>query len=83
MIVEKYSKYRDKVDHLLITFSKPEKAEYVGEWSTEWREMFLELHSELQAMIRAGYGILDVKITKTEPASGIVFTAEITYWQHP
>lgn len=83
MFVEKYAKYRDVVSHITILFRKPEKAGYVGEWSTEWREMMQELDKEIQAILARGYGILDVTITKTEPATGIIFAADVTYWNHP
>lgn len=83
MIVEKSAKYRDYVSHLRLLFVKPEKAGYVGEWSTEWLEMMQLLNSELQAILARGYGILDVVITKTEPNTGVIFMADVTYWNHP
>ncbi len=83
MIVEMGAKYRDYVSHLRLTFIKPEKSGYVGEWSTEWAEMMTELNRELQEILRRGYGILDVQITKTEPTTGVIFIADVTYWNHP
>lgn len=82
MKVEKQSKYRDAVSHLRLLFIKPEKASYIGEWSTEWFEMMTLLTRELQDILAHGYGILDVQIVKTEPSSGIIFYADITYWNH-
>lgn len=83
MIVEKYSKYRDVVSHMRVHFLKPNMAGYVGEWSTEWAEMMRLLDRELQEIVARGYGILEVNITKTEPSSGVIFMADITYWNHP
>lgn len=83
MVIEKYSKYRDVVSHLSLLFIKPEKAGYVGEWSTEWQEMLELLNRETQAILARGYGILEIEITKAEPNAGIIFRADITYWNHP
>lgn len=83
MEIQRYATYRDQVFHTTLYFNKPEKAAYVGEWSTEWREMLELLSTELQAMIAAGVGILNVNIVKTEPDMGILFAVYLTYWMHP
>lgn len=83
MRVEKSAKYRDYVNHIRLLFYKPEKTGYIGEWSTEWREMLVDLQREIQDILSRGYGILDVVITKTEPITGVIFMADITYWNHP
>lgn len=83
MIVEKSATYRDYVSHLRFLFLKPEKSGYIGEWSTEWAEMMQLLDKELKLILRRGYGILKIEITKTEPTTGVIFIADITYWNHP
>lgn len=75
--------YKDSVYHLTIWFSKPSKAQYVGEWSTEWAEMMEMLNNWIQDFTKDTFGILSVNITKTEPASGVIFVVNITYWLHP
>jgi hypothetical protein len=83
MIVEKVSKYRDYVSHLRLYFHKPEMNSYVGGWAIEWGEMLIDLNREIQGILDRGYGILEVEITKTEPTTGTLFIADITYWNHP
>lgn len=82
MQIKRYATYRDQVFHITLYFDKPEKAEHVGEWSTEWSEMLELLSAELQTMIVAGLGILNVNIVKTEPDTGILFAVHLTYWMH-
>lgn len=83
MSVEVTPQYRDTVSHLRLVFRKPEKNGFVGKWSEEWLELVALLHRELQDILARGYGILEVKIVKTEPSEGLIFYADITYWNHP
>lgn len=74
---------RHDVHQATIYFNKPEKKDYVGDWTPEWNEMLGDLQKIVNMLLQSGFGILDVNIRKTEPESGVIFVVEITYWDNP